>query len=44
MTGVSDDSGAVRSMTSICPVVTASAKLEGVDTAVPSDRGERPLS
>jgi hypothetical protein len=41
MTGVSDDSGAVRSTTSIRPVASASAKMERVDIGVPSG-GWRP--
>src|SRR5215213_1483326 len=42
MTGVSADSGAVRSTTSIRPVASASAKLERVDIAVPSGGRNRP--
>src|SRR3712207_6710068 len=40
MTGVSADSGAVRSTTSIRPVTSASAKLERVDIADPFGRAE----
>src|SRR5215212_5717493 len=42
MTGVSADSGAVRSTTSIRPVARASAKLERVDIVVPSGGRNRP--